>query len=77
MKKLFNKIKYQTEEKLMIILLEYIHNWLASHYYKIDLYNIFKIIWEIYQFMTYDLSFEFKTEDIERQIIAQNGTFEF
>ena len=58
-------------------MLEHIHNYISSHYSKVDLYDIYEIVWEIYQFMTYDLNFEKKIGDWEFPIKSGNGSFEF
>ena len=58
-------------------MLEHIHNYISSHYSKVDLYDIYKIVWEIYQFMTYDLNFGIKDRDMEFFIKSENGSFDF
>ena len=70
-------MEQQVEKVLIKWMLEHIHNYISSHYSKVDLYDIYEIVWEIYQFMTYDLNFEKKIGDWEFPIKSGNGSFEF
>ena len=70
-------MEQQVEKVLIKWMLEHIHNYISSHYSKVDLYDIYKIVWEIYQFMTYDLNFGIKDRDMEFFIKSENGSFDF
>ena len=70
-------MEQQVEKVLIKWMLEHILNYISSHYSKVDLYDIYKIVWEIYQFMTYDLNFGIKDRDMEFFIKSENGSFDF
>lgn len=70
-------MEQQVEKVLIKWMLEHIHNYITSNYSKVDLYDIYVILWEVYQFMTYDLNFEIKDNDMEFFIKSGNGSFEF